>query len=141
MKYIVLVVFSFVGWMSANAQHPDEVAIRKVLAEQEKAWNTGDIDSFMQGYWNSDSLMFIGAKGITYGFKNTLTRYKNSYNSPEKMGRLKFDLLHFLPLADDTWMVVGKWQLTRTAGDVGGHYTLVFRRFGNRWLIVSDHTS
>lgn len=134
---IVLIGFSICSF----AQHTDELAIRNVLSAQEAAWNKGDIDAFMDGYWNSDSLLFIGASGVTYGHANTLRRYKTNYNSQAKMGRLKFDLLHFLPLATDYWMIVGKWQLTRDAGDVGGHFTLLFKKINGKWVIVSDHTS
>ncbi len=123
------------------AQHADELAIRKVLSDQETAWNKGDIDAFMDGYWNSDSLLFIGSGGVTYGHANTLQRYKTNYNSQAKMGKLKFNLLHFIQLAADCWMIVGKWQLTRDAGDIGGHFTLLFRNIGGKWVIVSDHTS
>lgn len=126
---------------SVFAQHSDETIIRKVLADQQDAWNRGDIDAFMDGYWNSDSLLFIGSGGVTYGYKNTIERYKTNYNSKEKMGQLKFDLLHFLPLSADTWMVIGKWQLTRSVGDVGGYYTLLFKKIKGKWVIISDHTS
>jgi ketosteroid isomerase-like protein len=127
--------------IAAFSQQPDEKAIRTVLADQEAAWNRGDIDAFMKGYWNSDSLLFIGAKGVTYGYSNTLRRYKTNYDSPAKMGKLKFDLLHFIRLSADCWMIVGKWELTRDAGNIGGHYTLLFRKIKGEWVIVSDHTS
>lgn len=123
------------------AQKSGDVAIRDVMQQQQDAWNKGDIETFMRGYWNSDSLMFIGSSGVTYGYKNTLDRYRKTYNSREKMGTLKFDLLHIIPLADDVYMVVGKWHLTRTVGDAGGLYTLLFRKIGDSWLIISDHTS
>lgn len=126
---------------SSYGQQSAEKAIRQVLSDQETAWNKGDIDAFMKGYWNSDSLLFIGTNGITYGFNNTLKRYKSSYNSPEKMGRLKFDLLQFIQLGKECFMIVGKWQLTRTIGDTGGHFSLLFKRIKERWLIISDHTS
>lgn len=127
--------------IAAFSQQPDEKAIRTVLADQEAAWNRGDIDAFMKGYWNSDSLLFIGAKGVTYGYSNTLRRYKTNYDSPAKMGKLKFDLLYFIRLSADCWMIVGKWDLTRDAGNIGGHYTLLFRKIKGEWVIVSDHTS
>lgn len=127
--------------LKGMAQSADETAVRKILADQVAAWNRGDIDAFMKGYWHSDSLMFIGSKGVTYGFNNTWERYRKTYDSREKMGVLVFDLLHVLPLAADVYMVVGKWHLTRTIGDIGGHYTLIFRKINGQWLIISDHTS
>ncbi len=140
MKLLLSIAFLLV-MHSAMAQKADIDAIRQVLSNQEAAWNNGDIDAFMNGYWNSDSLLFIGSKGVTYGYQNTLNRYKTGYNSTEKMGRLKFDLLHFIPISADCWMVIGKWQLTRTIGDAGGHFSLVFRRIKGQWVITSDHTS
>lgn len=123
------------------AQQTDEQVIRQLLVRQQDDWNRGDIESFMEGYWRSDSLMFIGSKGVTYGFNNTWERYKNNYDSREKMGTLKFDLLHVNRLSPAVFMVVGKWHLTRTVGDIGGHYTLILRKIKGRWVIISDHTS
>lgn len=140
MKNFLLVALVLIG-LNGLAQSKDETAVRKLLADQVTAWNRGDIESFMQGYWHSDSLMFIGSKGVTYGFDNTWERYKKTYDSREKMGILAFDLLHVFPLAGDVYMVVGKWHLTRTVGDIGGHYTLILKKIEGKWVIISDHTS
>lgn len=140
MKNFLLAALVFLCF-DGLAQSKDETAVRKLLADQVEAWNRGDIEAFMKGYWHSDSLMFIGSKGVTYGFDNTWERYKKTYDSREKMGVLAFDLLHVLPLAGDVYMVVGKWHLTRSVGDIGGHYTLIFRKIKGHWVIISDHTS
>lgn len=121
--------------------NPDEIAIRNILKIQESDWNKGDIAGFMQGYWKNDSLTFTGASGITYGWENTYQGYLKRYNSPEKMGQLSFSLLEMLPLGNDYFKVIGKWHLKRTIGDVGGHFTLIFRRFADGWKIIADHTS
>jgi ketosteroid isomerase-like protein len=123
------------------AQSNDEAAIRQILADQITAWNKGDLDNFMKGYWNSDSLTFIGQSGITYGYTTTLNNYKKHYDTPDKMGELIFTLLRLERLSPDYYFVVGKWQLKRKAGDVGGVYTLLFRRIDGRWVIVTDHSS
>lgn len=138
---IFLLFFCIVLSAAACGQDNADASIRKLLGDQQDAWNRGDIESFMKGYWKSDSLMFIGAKGVTYGYKNTWERYKKTYDSPEKMGKLKFDLLHVNKMASDLYMVVGKWHLTRTVGDIGGHYTLMMRYIDGNWVIISDHTS
>lgn len=119
----------------------DEKVIRQVLTEQQAAWNKGEIAAFMTGYWKSDSLTFTGANGITYGWENTYQNYLKRYDSPAKMGQLTFTILEVLPMGNDYCKVIGKWFLKRTVGDIGGHFTLVFRRFGNGWKIISDHTS
>jgi ketosteroid isomerase-like protein len=127
--------------LSSFAQSGDESVIRRILADQITAWNKGDLDDFMKGYWNSDSLAFIGRSGITYGYAAALDNYKKHYDSPDKMGELIFTLLKLEKLSPDYYFVIGKWQLKRKAGDTGGVYTLLFRRIGGRWVIVVDHSS
>jgi len=116
--------------------------IRQVLTTQTAAWNRGDIPGFMQGYWHSDSLVFIGKRGLTYGWQPTLDNYRRSYPDAASMGQLSFTDLHITPDGPAAAHVVGAWHLARpTAGDVGGHFLLVFRRVGKQWVIVADHTS
>lgn len=126
---------------SIFAQSADEKAIREILNEQTTAWNKGDLNEFMGGYWNNDSLTFVGKNGVTYGYANTLNNYKKNYDSPAKMGKLKFDILQVKQLSADHYFVIGKWFLTRDAGDVGGHYTLIFRKISGSWKIINDHSS
>ena len=95
----------------------------------------------MQGYWNHDSLLFIGKSGPTYGYKATLERYKKSYSTPEQMGMLYFTLLQIKGLSKEYYSVAGKWELKRATGDISGHFTLLFRKIKGQWLIVSDHSS
>lgn len=125
----------------AFSQSKDEQAISKVMADQQDAWNKGDIDGFMsKGYWNNDSLIFVGQSGLTYGYAHTLAGYKKGYDSPEKMGQLTFTLLNVKRLSAELYLVIGKWALQRKAGDVGGVYSLVFRKIDGKWLIIADHT-
>jgi len=126
---------------TAFAQSADETAIRKVMAGQTEAWNRGNLEDFMKSYWKSDSLMFIGKSGITYGYTNTLENYKKNYNGADKMGQLFFTLLKFEKLSAEYYFVIGKWFLKRKAGDVGGIYSLLFRKIKGQWLIVADHSS
>jgi len=125
----------------AQAQSTDEQSIRKILNDQIAAWNAGNIDEFMKGYWNNDSLMFIGKSGVTYGYQNTLMNYKRHYSNASEMGSLSFDLIKVQRLSPEYYFVVGKWFLKRTVGDIGGHYDLLFRKINGRWFIVSDHSS
>jgi ketosteroid isomerase-like protein len=119
----------------------DEAAIRQVMADQATAWNKGSIDAFMKGYWKNDSLIFIGKSGISYGYRQALANYKKNYSSPDQMGTLFFTLLKIKKLSPDYSFVIGKWLLKRKVGDIGGVYTLLFRKIGGRWVIVVDHTS
>jgi len=90
---------------------------------------------------HTDSLMFIGKSGITYGYAATLNNYKKSYAGADKMGKLSFDILHLKKLGRKHYLVVGKWSLKRTAGDVGGYYTLTFEKQKKGWVIIADHSS
>ncbi|WP_298709595.1 nuclear transport factor 2 family protein [Chitinophaga sp.] len=127
--------------LTAAAQDPAETRIRQLMQTQLECWNRGDIEGFMGTYWKSDSLLFIGKKGLTYGWQATLDNYKKAYPGKEGMGQLAFDLLEFKKLAGDAYFVVGKWKLTRTIGNLDGHFSIVLRRIGGEWKIVADHSS
>ncbi|RYD55326.1 MAG: DUF4440 domain-containing protein [Sphingobacteriales bacterium] len=140
MKWLLLlliVLYSF----TATAQDKQEKAIRQVLANQAAEWNNGDISGYMHGYWNNDSLLFIGRSGPTYGYDATLARYKKSYSDTAQMGKLHFDILQVKKLSKNYRFVVGKWTLTRSVGNIGGSFTLLFRKIDGNWVIVADHSS
>jgi len=134
-------LLTFLLFTSASAQSKDEIIIRSALEEQRMAWNTGDLTRFMETYWQSDSLMFIGKSGVTYGWQNTLDNYKKGYPDTAAMGKLQFDILEVKRLSVMYFFVVGKWHLTRSIGDVGGHFTLLFKKVKNKWVIIADHSS
>lgn len=125
----------------ASAQSVDEMKIRQILDRQTRAWNAGDLDLFMAGYWKNDSLMFIGKSGVTYGWQETLDNYKRGYPDRTAMGELSFQLLELRPLSPDCFFVVGKWHLKRSIGDLEGHYTLLWKKIKGEWVIVADHSS
>lgn len=119
----------------------DEQAIRSILKEQTECWNNGDLTCFMEGYWKSDSLMFIGSRGPTYGWQTTLDNYRKSYPDKAAMGQLTFTILELNPVAADAWFCVGKWELQRESDKPSGHFTLLWRRIDERWVITVDHSS
>jgi len=119
----------------------DSLAVVKVLFEQQDHWNKGDIDAFMGGYLKSDELVFSGASGPIYGWEATRDRYMRTYSDREKMGELKFDILHLLALSPTVIQLQGKFYLTRTIGDAQGFFTLNWIRVKEKWYIISDHTS
>lgn len=129
------------AWIFASSQSRDERNIRELLDQQTKAWNMGNVDRFMEGYLNSDSLMFIGKSGITYGWLKTLNNYKKNYPDTAAMGKLDFLILNVKPLSSVYYFVIGKWHLKRTAGDLNGAFTLIFEKIKNKWFIVADHSS
>lgn len=117
--------------------------VRQVLEEQAQCWSAGDLECYMQGYWQSDSLLFIGSRGLTYGWQQTLDNYKRSYPDASAMGKLNFDLKELRQLSPETMLVVGKWHLQRDAakGDLEGHFSVIFKRFADGWKIIADHSS
>lgn len=123
------------------AQDKDEEQIRLAMEKQSKAWNNGDIPTFMETYWKNDSLLFVGSRGPVYGWQQTLDNYLRSYPDVETMGTLRFDLLDLKPLSPGYYFVLGKWHLSRSKGDVGGAFTLLFRKIEGQWLIIADHSS
>ncbi len=116
-------------------------AITAVLAEQQTAWNRGDVDAFMKGYWDSPELTFSGSSGITRGWQPVLARYRKNYPDQKAMGRLDFSELEVRVLGKDAALVLGRWHLKRESDELGGVFTLVFRRFPGGWRIIHDHTS
>ena len=140
MKSILLPVLLGISLFGV-AQSKDEQSIRSLLSQQTAAWNSGDIENFMKGYWENDSLMFIGKSGVTYGWTNTLNNYKRGYPDTAAMGKLTFSLIKMEKISRKYFQVVGKWFLKRSIGDVGGHYTLLLRKIKGKWVIISDHSS
>ncbi len=135
-KFFFLLLFSLP--ILSFCQEKD---ILKVMTTQQIAWNNGDIDGFMKGYWKNDSLLFIGSKGPTYGWQKTLDNYKKSYPNKEKMGILEFSDIKVKMLGKNYAYVFGKWKLVRTNDSPNGIYTLIFQKFKDGWKIISDHTN
>ena len=119
---------------------PEQVA--RIMESQQSAWNRGDLDGFMDGYLRSDSLMFIGKSGVTYGHEATLKRYMTGYPDASAMGTLTFENLQWISLGDHAGWLMGKWSLKKEAQeDAEGMYTLLWRKLDGIWLIVADHSS
>ena|SRR6185369_2938078 len=134
-------VFLFLFTLSVSAQNKPETDIKKVMTDQAEAWNGGDIDSFMRGYWNSDKLVFVSGANVTRGWQPTLDRYKRTYDTRAKMGTLTFSDLEITVLSKDSAVVLGSWSLARESDNPHGKFTLIFRKFREGWRIVMDHTS
>jgi len=129
---------------SVSAQSKNERAaarIRQVMDAQVVAWNAGDIEGFMRGYWNSEKLVFASGDTVTKGWQPTIDRYKKRYDSRAKMGTLTFSDLEIEVLSKDAAKVLGSWSLAREADNPKGKFTLIFRKFKDGWKIVHDHTS
>ncbi len=141
MKKILFLFLIITTTFSSTAQNKSEIAIRNMLSAQEAAWNTGNLEKFMKGYWVNDSLLFIGKNGPKYGYQTTLDNYKKGYPDTAHMGKFTSTILSIKKLSSNYYFVVGKWFLKRSVGDVSGHYTLLLRKIKGEWVIVADHSS
>ena len=119
----------------------DRTAINGVLNAQQAAWNRGDVDAFLVGYWQSPELTFSGSNGVSRGWDGVLARYKKNYPNREAMGELNFSELEFRFLGPNAALVLGKWHLKREMGDIGGVFSLVWQKLPEGWKIIHDHTS
>ncbi len=115
--------------------------ISEMLHQDAKYWSEGNIEAFMESYIKSDSLVFVGSRGLTYGWQQTLENYKKGYPTKEHMGQLRFDLLNFKELASDVFLVIGKYNLTRSVGDASGYFSIILKKIDGRWKIIADHSS
>ena len=137
----LILIFLFLSFTSFSQKDTKAVkTVKENIDIQEKSWNNFDIPGFMNYYWNNDSLKFIGSKGITYGWNNTLDNYIKGYPTKEAMGILNFTIIEATQLSKTSIYVIGKWELTKEKS-VGGYFTLLWEKIDGNWVIVADHTS
>jgi beta-aspartyl-peptidase (threonine type) len=137
-----LVIAGVLSLPASDNAADTEKAVRAVLDAQVAAWNKGDLEGFMEGYWRSPKLSFSSGSDVTRGWDATLARYKKRYRSGDaEMGKLTFTELEVEPLGPEAALVRGHWQLVRTKDKPGGVFTLIFRKLPEGWRIVHDHTS
>jgi ketosteroid isomerase-like protein len=135
---LILLSLLFVGCQGV----PDaETAVRRALEEQKDAWNRGDIRGFMGHYLNEDGLTFIGSSGLRRGHDTVLNSYLEKYDTPEKMGRLDFEILEFKSLSKNTALLTGRWVLERKNDRPSGYFSLIWVYTDSGWKIIHDHTS
>ncbi|MEL6865957.1 MAG: nuclear transport factor 2 family protein [Bacteroidota bacterium] len=126
--------------LMAQKEQDNIEEVRQALERQAERWNAGDIEGFMEDYWKSDRLQFIGQDGITYGWKATLERYQKSYPDKATMGKLSFDILDITQRGRKVISLAGTFLLERKSGDLNGHFLLIWKKIKGRWVIVADHT-
>lgn len=137
---LIMLPFSIVCWAQIISAE-DRNEILNLLEKQRTAWNNGDLHGYMQGYWQSDSLRFVTKSGITYGWNETLSRYKIAYPTKEAMGNLVFEVLSLEKIAEGSALMIGRWNLSVKEKIISGSFSLIFRKIGAKWLIVVDHSS
>ncbi|HWZ82188.1 MAG TPA: nuclear transport factor 2 family protein [Terriglobales bacterium] len=136
----LVLLCSVLAW---SAPPPSSEAIRHVIDEQQQAWNRGDLEGFMAGYWNSPDLTFFSGAHETHGWQAALDRYKKNYQGDgHEMGKLEFANLRIETLGSDAAFVRGEFHLTMSDGKTPhGLFTLIFRKFPEGWKIVHDHSA
>ena len=112
--------------------------VLQTMEAQQNAWNKGDLDAFMNGYWESDSLLFIGKSGVNNGYLNTLTNYKKAYPDKKAMGNLTFKNRSWTPISDSAALLIGSWRISE---EQHGMYSLLWKKIDGRWVIIADHSS
>lgn len=140
---MVLLLFFLIltGVMNGQSIDDEKAAITAMLFQQMEGWNNGDLEAYMQGYWQSDSLVFVGGKYVTYGWENILERYKRGYPSKDKMGILDFEIVSLEILPGGYAFMIGGYSVKTADGEATGAFTLLWKKFDNKWLVVADHSS
>lgn len=115
--------------------------ILTLLNAQVEAWNRGDVEGYMEGYWNSPELTFVSGGAVRKGYQDVLERYRTAYSTREQMGMLSFSDLAVREIASDAVVVTGEWRLVRSADEPWGRFTLLVQRKPEGWRITYDHTS
>ncbi len=138
---LVIGVFTVASGQKTRPGLSDASAVLKVMMLQQNAWNKGNLEGFMAGYWKNDSLLFIGKRGPSYGWEPVFKNYKKSYPDAEAMGTLQFQKLDIRMLSPRNAWVMGRWELTRKDKSLGGWFTLLVEKKAGQWVIVADHTS
>lgn len=139
-KLVLLVLIINSSWLFSQNENNQTNEVVKNMKAQELAWNNADISGFMKYYWKSDSLKFIGSKGITYGWQKTFDNYVKGYPNKEAMGVLIFTIKEITQLSKTSIYVIGQWELKKEK-PTGGYFTLLWKKINGQWVIVSDHTS
>ena len=144
MKKLILVICTLIlsqTGFSQTTEQEDKEAILAVLKAQRLAWSDNNMEAFMEGYWKSDSLKFYGRNGVTYGWDNTLDRYKQAYPTPDHTGILSFKINDISKITDDAYYVMGEYHLKRTVGNATGIFMIIFKRIDGAWKIIADTSS
>jgi ketosteroid isomerase-like protein len=141
-----IVVLLLCAGVEATQKKPKEPkaaeAIRTLLDKQVADWNRRDLEGFMSAYWQTTELSFYSGGTKTYGWQQTIERYRNRYQSGgREMGQLDFSDLQIEMLSPTSAFVRGRWHLKMKDSEPGGLFTLIFRKLPNGWKIIHDHTS
>ncbi len=139
---IKIVLFFLLSSIQIGTTQSDKAvaSVIETLHQQAKDWSAGNIDAFMESYWKSEKLQFIGSEGVTFGWKKTIDGYKRRYPDKAAMGHLTFEVLNTEKRSRTVITLIGRYHLKREAGDLEGVFLLVWKKIKGKWLIVADQT-
>ena len=137
----LFLAFALMVATQVSSAQQDKLDVQKLLKDQVDAWNAGSVEGYMKGYWDSDSTLFVSGGNATKGYKGVLARYKKSYDTREKMGKLDFEELLLRQPSPSLIIATGIWKLQRTNDAPWGRFTLLIEKKSEGWRIVYDHTS
>jgi len=138
--FLLLILFLSSCCTKKPSFEEDKKDIVEIMEKQAADWSNGDLEEFMEGYWKSDSLGFMGLKGIRYGWQATLDSYKRGYPDLDAMGKLSFKYDQFKQMGDKNMFLAGQWKLERSKDTIGGYLTLVWEKIDGEWKVIFDHT-
>ncbi|MCB0480803.1 MAG: nuclear transport factor 2 family protein [Flavobacteriales bacterium] len=147
MKTVFILIAAMITISSCETKTPKGLSspflgeLEKMMNEQQNCWNSADLECFMSYYWKSDSLQFLSKNGLSNGWQKVMNNYQKGYPTPEKMGKLDFEILETKNLGNVSALMLGKWKVSRTSDTLQGHFSLLWQRKGGEWKIVLDHTS
>ena len=136
--FIILIVIYSCNIQPKSTLEDDKISILKVMTTQEIAWSLRDLDGFMEGYHQSDSLKFYGKSGLTKGWQQTLDNYKKGYPSKDHSGSLNFEIIDISPIENQSYWVMGSYVLNRNIGNSSGVFMIIFKKIEDEWKIVAD---
>lgn len=141
-KLVILLCLLFVFCSYGQTDEEADVkAIHKVLKKQRIAWSKNDLETYMEGYWKSDSLKFYGSNGLTYGWYDTLEHYEKAYPTEDHTGKLSFKINDITKISDGAYYVLGEYHIKREVGNADGIFMLVFKNINGEWKIIADTSS
>ena len=142
MKKLFLFLFIFLLSCSSQKLNVAEVKeeIQNIINQQQNAWNDGNIEGFMEYYWNSEEFTFQSGNNRIRGWQSLLDRYKKNY-SEENQGKLNFSDIEINILTDEYIHVLGRWKVELADTTNQGLFTLLFKQLPEGWRIINDHTS
>ncbi|MCG8474326.1 MAG: hypothetical protein MI784_02455 [Cytophagales bacterium] len=126
---------------SENLHSKMKKEITMAMNQQAAGWNRGNLTAYMNGFWKSDSLLFISGEGLSFGWQQILEGFQRGYPDKNALGRLIYSEQQFTPAGPKSCFVVGKWRIVKKDRTRAGYYSLLWKKINGQWKIIADHTS